>query len=499
MTRITTILLILFTLGSTAQSLQAQPDSSKPYLYYYSQLLGGLIIEHPDGSDSRQIAADVIPPNMTGLSGPGWSPSGKYFAAYRMDYVENGSGAGTPYLIDLNGKSVAGWLTTVVRTLSMQWSPTGEDTLLVIGTFSSERYIDFGTFGWLIDAQHDKVLAEYGINVGMLAYGMSEITWDTAHQQIVFYLRPDTYNVGDYYRVTMHFDGTIVRELTTADNFMPLSASLHAKEDEDVGLYTGDNISPSGTYKTHGDHLPTITDTRTAKTIELPRNTQATTCRDYLWSKNEQFMITVDGALVAGGGCGAAVIGITNPQASLWRELGNCSWYYPPCVGWLPQSVDIQSLPLGAPKPLQLDPIKIEYASGDIIFTTASALIPPMHLNCVNDSAANILDPKTNVLLYHLKYSRCPSLTSRFVFPNQTPQIAVAEDTDHHLLATFSDWDSYVSIWKFQNEQYEHVLKLNSQGFTLEFTNHNTYLRARNFAGWKIYSVADILAATKPQ
>ncbi|MEP6988232.1 MAG: hypothetical protein ABI970_21690, partial [Chloroflexota bacterium] len=77
--------------------------------------------------------------------------------------------------------------------------------------------------------------------------------------------------------------------------------------------------------------------------------------------------------------------------------------------------------------------------------------------------------------------------------------IAVAEDTVHHLLATFSDWDSYVSIWKLQDGQYERFLKLNSQGFTLEFTDHDKYLRARNFAGWKIYSVADILAAASVQ
>src|SRR3954471_12396585 len=102
-TRLTAILLILFTLGVTP-SLHAQTDSAPPYLYYYSQLLGGLIIERADGTDSRQIAADVIPPNLTGLGGPGWSPSGKYFAAYSEIYSEGGSSPRTPYLIDTKGR-----------------------------------------------------------------------------------------------------------------------------------------------------------------------------------------------------------------------------------------------------------------------------------------------------------------------------------------------------------------------------------------------------------
>src|SRR4051794_7367447 len=93
MTRLTVILLLTLVLVSIAAPLQAQTDSAPPYLYYYSQLLGGLIIERADGTDSRQIAADIIPPDLTGLGGPGWSPSGKYFIASgkkRGDYNDRG-------------------------------------------------------------------------------------------------------------------------------------------------------------------------------------------------------------------------------------------------------------------------------------------------------------------------------------------------------------------------------------------------------------------------
>jgi hypothetical protein len=40
----------------TLSNVQAQEAELPPYLYYYSRLLGGLIIERADGTDSRQIA-----------------------------------------------------------------------------------------------------------------------------------------------------------------------------------------------------------------------------------------------------------------------------------------------------------------------------------------------------------------------------------------------------------------------------------------------------------
>jgi hypothetical protein len=494
MKRLTATLLLTLAFVGINRPLQAQSDSPPPYLYYYSQLLGGLIIEHPDGTDSRQIAADVIPPNLTGLVGPGWSPSGKYFAAYGVDYSGYGGYNASAYLIDLNGHPVAPWLNNIDLTSSMQWSPPGEDILLVMGKVSPERYTDFGTFVWLIDVQHNKVLAEYGINVEMLVYSMSRIIWDTNHQQIVFYLKPDTYNVGDYYRVIMHFDGTILRELTTAEKFIALADAFNLEED--TGLYSGDSISPSGTYKMHGDHRPTLTDTRTGQTIALPRHTQSTMCRNYLWSKNEQFMITMDGSLIAGGGCGAAVMGITNPQGTLWRELGGCSWDDPPCVGWLPERVDVDALPNGSFKPIQLDPIKIEYDTGEPIYMIDPAKAHVLNFRCNQDSTADIRDDHTQKVIYQLTGTMCPYNLYNRLMPEEGVPVVVAEDPVHHLLVTYVYVQGVgVSVWILHNGHYEPMLKLNVQGLTLEFTDHGERLRVRNPNGWKIYAVADILAA----
>src|SRR6185369_13172109 len=138
MTRLFTILLIIFALGVTP-SLHAQADTKPPYLYYYSQLLGGLIIERADGSDSRHLAADVIPPNMSGLSGPGWSRSGKYFAGSGSIYLSYATYRQQPYIIDLKGNNLVPWLDLIATTAFMQWSPTGEDILLIVGNHSFSR------------------------------------------------------------------------------------------------------------------------------------------------------------------------------------------------------------------------------------------------------------------------------------------------------------------------------------------------------------------------
>src|SRR5690606_29172202 len=124
------------------------PDEAPPYLYYYSRMLGGIIIERADGTDSRHIAADVIPPNMTGLGGPGWSPSGKYFAAYQVSYGVYTGSRGNPYIINAQGEALSSWISLVATTIQMQWSPAGEDILLIIGKYEDYISSNLGTFVW---------------------------------------------------------------------------------------------------------------------------------------------------------------------------------------------------------------------------------------------------------------------------------------------------------------------------------------------------------------
>ncbi len=488
--------LILLTIALTValsniQPLDAQDQTAQPYLYYYSMLLGGLIIEHPDGTDSRQIAANIIPPNMSGLAGAGWSPSGKYFAAYGKEIAGYISKRRSPFVVDLQGQPAVNWFHTLAKTTSLQWSPSGDDILLVMGSYDPNQGTDFGTFVWLIDIESKQVLAEYGINVGMIAYAMSKITWDIPNRQIEFYLKPDTYNIGSYYHVTMNFDGTTHSEPTSAENFTSLADSypnVEADYRDD-----GSSISPNGTFTTLGDYPAILTDTRTGNTLQLPKHTWSTGCREYRWSSDEQFMITLDGSLIAGGGCGVAVMGITDSRGQLWREIGSCLWGFEPCAGWLPENINIDALPAGSPKPVLLDPVKIDYISGDITFGVSRMEPLLFWLVCNKDATANIISIETGEIAYRLDFASCPGMSSRSPRPDKSLAVTVAEDPIHHLLATFIEREEGILISQLEGDQYKPVFRLNSQGFTLEFMNNYADLRARNFAGWKTYSVNEIL------
>jgi hypothetical protein len=479
---------VVFLLASVpAQARQDAP----PYLYYYSSTLGGIIVERADGSDSRHLAADVIPPDMTGLAGPGWSPSGQYFAAYQVTYGPYTVSGGTPYVIDAQGHAVANWLQVMAATVQMQWSPTGEDILLIIGRYQPDYQA--GTFFWLLDADTGGLLVDFGANLESVAESVSTITWDVANGQIAFTIAPNSFAPQIYYRVIMRFDGTTVRQPVGEEQFWTAYQEVVPEDSED--LFAGRGMSPSGNYEALGVQHTVLTDTRTGEEVFLPMHTQGTICREYVWSENEDYIITINGTLLAGGGCGPAVLGVTDREGKLWRELGGCSWRHPPCIDWLPEQVDVTELPSGAPTPVQLDPSTIDYAVIDMPLSVLPTV--PTRLRCGPQFTADIVDHQTNETLYTLKGIRCPYAPDTS-FADEGLPIVIAYQATHDLLATFYDYHtSSVTLWTRRNGFYERILRLNTEGYALEFTADGDYLRAGNVNAWKVFSVADILAVAE--
>ena len=95
------VIIGLMLIGYTP-SFQAKDDNSVPYVYYYSGAKAGFITERADGSDSHILSTFVRPDN-TMITGPGWSPSGKWFA-WTISDVEGGSlSQSVAYVINRNG------------------------------------------------------------------------------------------------------------------------------------------------------------------------------------------------------------------------------------------------------------------------------------------------------------------------------------------------------------------------------------------------------------
>src|SRR5215213_8704384 len=127
------VIIIALVTMAYAPNLQAEVENRTPYIYYYSSEKAGFIIERADGSDSHLLSKFETPDN-TMISGPGWSPSGKWLAWTIWD-VEGGSlSQSVAYIINRNGNQISLFPQELVKgataQVEMLWSPIN-DLLLV--------------------------------------------------------------------------------------------------------------------------------------------------------------------------------------------------------------------------------------------------------------------------------------------------------------------------------------------------------------------------------
>ncbi|MBZ0277213.1 MAG: hypothetical protein K8I60_13780, partial [Anaerolineae bacterium] len=294
MRRTATVILAVFMLLSMSAPIQAQSEDLPPYIYYYSHMLGGIIVERADGSDSRHFATEALPLDLSrnGLSGPGWSPSGRYFGAFGLTYTGQPSPPRSRPLtvFDLQGLPTFAWLPYISKPISMHWFPGDEDLLIIFGGYTLPAGL--GSFIWLLDVANQKVLAEAGVNLNFEWPRLDYIDWDLSHDRVVMDVGPDLYN-WRYYRVTMQFDGTVIKEpITRAEMRYEASDESIDGLAETERVRWGISTSPSGLFETY---LNEMKNTETGEIITLPIHSQSTICQKYLWSPDEQYIIVLSG------------------------------------------------------------------------------------------------------------------------------------------------------------------------------------------------------------
>jgi hypothetical protein len=471
MKRLFILLLLVVVTPSTAQS--------PPYLYYYSRLLGGIIIERADGTDSRIIGQDVIPAGLTGITGAGWSPSGKYFAVTGVNYEVSPQRITRTYIIDLSGEAYFPGLTEPL--MPKAWS--SDDKLMLVS--QDLEGLSEASF-WLLDVENEGVLSHTGFSLNsLIAHSATAFQWQSRH--VVFYIHE---HAQQYFKIMMGFDGSFSKTPVAQKIFQQHYTPVQWEDTLDRAA--GEKVSPGGMYEAKGYVETILTNLRTGEAYTLPRHSQGTFCRDYLWNNTEEYIVTVDGRAMAGGGCGGwTVLGVTDHQGKLWRELGGCSWDSR-CAGWLPAQVDLSSLPAGQPEPVQLEPTAIELSETHF---SLEMEISGLRLRCDDGANRFIVDIDSSEVVYALYDTRsCPYISRRDV-PDEWRTVTVAYEPEHQLLATALDYGNQieVDIWAKQKNVWILVNQLTSQGIRLEFTPDGEYLRARNTNGWKIYRVEDIL------
>lgn len=103
-------LLFVLWLGVFVSPCQAQ-EPANPYIYYYSDTFNAFIIERADGTDTRVLGDGLMPwpeeDQAMEVDGPGWSPSGRWFA-WTYAYVDAYGGRSeicNPLIVSADGST----------------------------------------------------------------------------------------------------------------------------------------------------------------------------------------------------------------------------------------------------------------------------------------------------------------------------------------------------------------------------------------------------------
>lgn len=325
---LTLFVLLLFSTVATAQ--EEQP----PYLYYYSHALNAIVIERADGSDSQTLGEGLTSLEANEIGGPGWSPDGQWFAWYGIklesfgNFLVRGAAA-----VRLDNQARLEILDQFASVDEMLWSPDSR-YLLVRGRIAFDSPIRATSF-WLIDMQTRTVAT----STEMYVFAMTVTTpleWRLNHQQIVFYVYEELVIPATTVRVTMQFDGTVVKERITQQEYDDAVTPVEAFQ----SLPNTPLDSPSGRYITDAT-LENLIDTQTDHIIPLPQRSDAAapTPIDVRWHPSEAWALFgyqrcfTDCWSVGGVNVFHAADGTT-------RELSQCG-FRPACVDWLPAQVDV--------------------------------------------------------------------------------------------------------------------------------------------------------------
>jgi WD40 repeat protein len=147
-------------------SIHAQNTADAPYIYYYSNVLNSFVIEQADGSGARQFGQDLMDDAPVSIFGPGWSPSGQWFA-WQAVLGQRPNLRYVPFALNIDGIQQPNGLDEYTSAL-VDWSPV-EDLLIVsgyIGTPQTDTETTLVTTTVrikLIDATTDNVVFSHDI------------------------------------------------------------------------------------------------------------------------------------------------------------------------------------------------------------------------------------------------------------------------------------------------------------------------------------------------
>ena len=136
------LVLLVVCWGTFAVPSRAQ-EYANPYIYYFSDTANAFIIERAGEFDTRIMGADLIPrpdpdlDQVTVVNGPGWSPSGRWFA-WTAQHVSLGYDRSVdlgPFVIHTDGSKQL-TLLDGLRNVQLAWA--AEEDVLFVASFHRE-------------------------------------------------------------------------------------------------------------------------------------------------------------------------------------------------------------------------------------------------------------------------------------------------------------------------------------------------------------------------
>lgn len=280
------LLFVSDTFSSThlyATDSQQSENEPIPYIYYYSHLEDGFVIERADGTDSRLLAQGVMSNEHNAVIDSLWSPSGEYlawrsrfwFGPARND-VYNAHG----WLVSSDGSYVSDLLSDAANVIHMEWMP-GEDILAVI---FNDEYTHNNQTVRLIDVPENQIIAEMNSHIAGIAtpfYESNRTVW-ASDGSSVYILTGNEYTT---IVNRLYLDGSSERWISSA--FQPLSFS-----DERLFQRLPETVEDVTTY------IGTVTDLTTGESRlyeTISEDDVDNTVYEAVWNPTREYAIVDEG------------------------------------------------------------------------------------------------------------------------------------------------------------------------------------------------------------
>jgi hypothetical protein len=356
MRQLSLLLLLLFT---PTLARQVHQNAPAPYLYYYSDVLNGFVIERADGTDSRLIGAGLTP-SVARIRTGGWSPDGKWLA-WKFDAAGELFSYSDGVVLNTDQQRLKS-VDNLASVFLFNWSP--DSRVLLIAGCSQKNCQYSGTQEHvydLIDVNADKVLASIVTQPELLP-GTTPVQWSSTSQQVTFY-EHEYISQEQNLRITMGVDGSVLKQPISHDEYFNL-----LKPFEDTPLKTVYLTSPSGHFGGQA-YDPFLTDMRSGKAVWLPHHSDAVDIPNPMqakWHPSEEWVLLgYNYAATESWLVGFSMV--YNVKTGQYRQLTSCG-LEEPCIGWLPEDVKIADLPAGAPASMLPAPIhydeSVSYSHG---------------------------------------------------------------------------------------------------------------------------------------